>query len=114
MVNPFDEIEARLSNLENLLLDLKHETLPQLLKELINPGKRIVNIDGLMKAHPSIATSKQTIYNWTSSGKIPHSKRNGRPYFDLDEIDQWLMSEKKLTASEIQEEIENHIRTSRK
>lgn len=33
MTNPFAILEARLSNLEELILDLKHHTLPELLRQ---------------------------------------------------------------------------------
>lgn len=39
MSNPFETIDARLSNLENLLLDLKHQTLPELLRKKVITSK---------------------------------------------------------------------------
>ena len=33
---------------------------------------------------------RQTIYEWTRKGKIPHSKKGKRLYFSKRAIDQWL------------------------
>ena len=34
---------------------------------------------------------KKTLYNWTSSGSLPHSKPRGKLMFKRSEIDKWLM-----------------------
>jgi excisionase family DNA binding protein len=40
--------------------------------------------------------SKKHIYNLTSRSEIPHYKpRNKRVYFDREEIDRWMLTNKK-------------------
>lgn len=106
MVNPFESIENRLSNLETLLLELKHCTLPDLVKESLNKEPKIVSLEKLIELRPVLG-SKSTIYKKTYSGEIPHSKRGKRLFFDLEEIDAWMMENKVDRAKQIEEEVNN-------
>lgn len=54
---------------------------------------KVVDLNGLIKVRPIIG-SKSTIYKKVYQGIIPHSKRGKKLYFDLAEIDQWLMEHK--------------------
>ena len=103
MENPFLTIDARLENLESLLLDIKHKMISSLLSNLQEEKQQIVDLDGLLKARPFVG-SKSTIYKKVSRGEIPHSKRGKRLIFDLKTIDHWLLSNKIKTADEIQAE----------
>jgi len=66
------------------------------------PILRVVDLDGLLKERP-IVGSKSTIYKKVMKGDIPHSKRGKRLYFDLDTIDDWLLSNRTLTPTEIEQ-----------
>jgi len=47
---------------------------------------------------------KSGVYNLIYQNKIPHFKRGGRVYFDANEIDQWVRSDRRKTLKELQEE----------
>ena len=49
------------------------------------------------------------IYNLTSAQKIPFFKRGGRIYFDREEIDEWIRSDRRKTIKQLQDEAENAI-----
>jgi len=61
-------------------------------------GIRVVDLSGLLKARPFIG-SRSTIYKKAYQGLIPHSKRGKKLYFDLSEIDKWLLQNKVNTNS---------------
>ena len=64
-------------------------------------SQKVVDLDGLLKARPFIG-SRSTIYKKVSSGLIPHSKQGKRLIFDLNVIDQWLLSNQIKTTDEIE------------
>ena len=68
----------------------------------------VVDLDGLLKARPFIG-SRSTIYKKISKGLIPHSKRGKKLYFDLDEIDRWLLSNKVKSVTELENEAQNYL-----
>lgn len=81
--------------------------------ESSNQQSNIVDLDGLLEARPYIG-SRSTIYKKVRIGLIPHSKEGKKLYFDLQEIDKWLMSNKIKTPSQIQEEAQDYIKNKRK
>ena len=109
MENPFLKIDARLENLETLLLDIKHKTIPELINANDKSKQQVVDLDGLLIARPFIG-SRSTIYKKVSSGEMPHSKNGKRLIFDLHEIDDWLLSNKIKTTKEIQESARSYIK----
>jgi excisionase family DNA binding protein len=79
-------IDDRLRNIETLLLS----------------QKTVLNFDE-MAAYTGL--SKSYLYKLTSSGGIPCYKPQGKHiYFNKQEIDQWLMQNRKATKSEIEAE----------
>jgi excisionase family DNA binding protein len=52
-----------------------------------------------------LGCSKSYLYKLTSMNVVPHSKRGKRLYFDKKTLDQWLLSNKVKTVSEIESEI---------
>ena len=76
-------------------------------------SKKPMSIDDLAAY---IDTAKQTIYSWTSKGKIPHHKTpDGRKVFFIQsEIDQWLTSNRRDTTTEIQAQAAKHIEEQKK
>lgn len=103
MENPFLVISKKLESLEALILDLKNHTIPELANGENQTKQKIVDLDGLIKARPMIG-SKSTIYKKVSAGQIPHSKSGKRLIFDLNVIDQWLLSNQIKTTDEIEAE----------
>lgn len=104
MENPFATLAARLTNIETLLLDLKHGQP----NSSTQPQKRVVDINGLLEERPFIG-SRSTIYKKVSKGLIPHSKSGKRLIFDLQIIDDWLVSNTMKTAAEIEAEAEQYL-----
>ncbi len=85
----FRIIGERLSNIENLLL----------------VQKTVLNFD---ETAVYTGLSKSYLYKLTCSGGIPCYKPNGKKiYFDRQEIDKWLLQNKKATN----DEIESHAAT---
>jgi len=73
-----------------------------------HPKERVVDMDGLIKARPFIG-SRSTIYKKVSAGLIPHSKQGKRLIFDLNLIDDWLLSNKIKTVQEIAQETDEYL-----
>lgn len=66
MSNPFEVIDSRLSNIESLLLDIKHP-------ERKIPGKRFLSVEGLSEY---TGISEKAIRNFILEGKIESVKVN--------------------------------------
>ncbi len=86
MNNPFEILNDRLSNIENLLLDMKHSP-----KELIKTSNDDVWFDltELCEYLPD-KPKKPTVYTWISLGTIPFHKGKKKLRFLKTEIDEWL------------------------
>lgn len=69
MNNPFESIESRLSNIESLLLDIKHK--PKETENKLHSVKSLASLSGV---------SELTVRNWITEGKI-QAKRIGRRLF---------------------------------
>lgn len=53
---------------------------------------------------------KSFMYKLTSSGKIPHYKPLGKMiYFELDELEKWLLRNRIAPASEIDEQASTYV-----
>lgn len=72
----------------------------------------VVDLDGLIKARPFVG-SRSTIYKKVSRGEIPHAKSGKRLIFDLNAIDEWLLSNSIKTNLE-EEKKAAHILRGRK
>jgi len=69
MNNPFESIESRLSNIESLLLDIKHK--PKETENKLHSVKSLALLSGV---------SQLTVRNWIKEGKV-QAKRIGRRLF---------------------------------
>ena len=103
MINPFSEIDLRLSNIESLLLDIKHGGLNP--SPPTEPADRWFNVDELINYLPD-RPARQTIYGKVSSNEIPHYKDSKKLRFLKAEIDLWLKQGRKKTSLELQTDIE--------
>lgn len=97
MTNPFDSISERLSNIEMLLLDIKHQ-----------PGSSIqVSRDDLLNVQQAadfLHLKPPTIYRLVADRKIPFSKRSQKLYFSREELTAWVQAGRRRTREEIEVE----------
>lgn len=107
MTNPFEVIEARLSTIETLLIDIKHFKEEQ---STFNT-RQIFNLDQFCEY---TSLSKQTVYKKTSKGEIPHSKRGKRLFFEKASVDEWLLENRVGNKSEIEAKANNYLTTRRR
>lgn len=87
MQNPFESINLRLSNIENLLLDIKHNPkhTPEItVKDVSENRTRYMTLTEIFK-HKLI--SKPTFYKHLREGKITMYKLGGRSYVDKTEFE---------------------------
>ncbi|SMO83615.1 helix-turn-helix domain-containing protein [Gracilimonas mengyeensis] len=85
------ELDERLSRIEDLLLSQK---------TVLNFDETAV-YTGLSKSH---------LYKLTSTGGIPCYKPTGKKlYFDKEELDEWMLRNKKVSQDEIDDKAENFL-----
>ena len=105
MTNPFEAIDARLSNIESLLIDIKHGGKSLAAQTMPTHG-RVMTLPELV-AYSGMAAS--TIYKLTSSGDLPHSKRGKKLYFDREAIDAWLLERPAHTKSDTEKAVNQFL-----
>ena len=85
------ELDERLSRIENMLLS----------------QKTVLNFE---EASVYTGLSKSHLYKLTSTGGIPCYKPTGKKlYFDKEELDEWMLRNKKLSQDEIDDKAENYL-----
>ncbi len=82
MTNPFDVIDARLTNIENLLLDIKHDPKPPELPDRMD-------VEDLCR---DFGFSKAFVYRETSTGlkQMPCKRFGNRLVFSRKQILAWM------------------------
>lgn len=110
MTNPFEVLEARLSNIESLLLDLKHPTPSQKPPE---PEDDLMTVE---EAAQFLDLSVATIYTKTSKGELSFMKmkRGKRIYFSRKELIAYLEEGRQKTAAEIEATPEDYLKQPRR
>ena len=110
MINPFETIDARLSNIENLLLDLKHTSQNLNLQP---EDEMPITIE---KAAEIVNLSVDTIYGLIHRKKFPSNKPPGtkRHQFFKSELVDWIKSGRKKTSFEIKVERDNYLSAHKK
>ena len=106
MNNPFETIDARLSNIENLLLDLKH-----------TPNNQTPDAEQLLKIQEAakfLNLSVPTLYGYVHRAEIPCCKRAGRLYFYKHELMDWLKAGRKKTVTELALEADAYLSNQKK
>lgn len=83
MNNPFEVIDARLSNIETLLLDLKHDPKVTDNKSLLPERKTLHSIRELSDF---IGCSTVTGQKLKNSGQIPFRQIGRKVMFDTEEV----------------------------
>ena len=104
MNNPFEVIEARLNNIETLLLDLKHTP-----KELGDQPEtdELLTVQDTAKF---LSLSVPTIYTLISKGELPVMKRSKRCYFSRVDLMNYLKQGRKKTLAERANEADTYLK----
>lgn len=108
MNNPFEVIEARLSSIENLILDLKHQ--PKTV-EWKNESEQHLTIEETAKF---LSLSVPTVYGLIHKGKLVGMKPAKRRYFYKGELLNYLNQSRKKTCDEISIENDKFLANSKK
>jgi excisionase family DNA binding protein len=99
-------------NIDDFISDVANEVVKRIASQIENgphPEKdRWFNLDELTQYHPN-KPKKPTVYSWVNKGLIPHHKQGKKLAFLKSEIDAWLMEGKRLTQSEITDEVHSLI-----
>lgn len=103
MSNPFEVLEARLSMIENLLLDIKHQ--PQ--GDHVGQSKEILTVP---EAAAFLDIEIPTVYSKCSRGELPHSKRGNRLYFNREELIEYIRAGRKPTNAEIEASAHHNLK----
>jgi len=102
MHNPFENIDARLRNIEALLLDLKHPDSP-----VMNPEAD--QLFSTSQAADFLKLAKPTVYSMVSRGFLPANKRGSRLYFLRQELIEWVKEGKKKNKADLEDEVEEQL-----
>jgi excisionase family DNA binding protein len=95
MENPFESINARLHNIETLLMEIKFEVFEKA-NVCFSEPEQWFDLSELCQYHPD-KPSKATVYTWVSMGLIPVHKGGKKLRFLKSEIDNWLKGDDSLT-----------------
>lgn len=107
MNNPFELIEARLSSIETLILDLKQPTK-------VEPTEQPEQLLTVQEAAHFLNLTVPTIYSKVSKGELPVMKRSKRLYFSNTELMQYLKAGRKKSNAELEAEAEAYLSNNRK
>jgi excisionase family DNA binding protein len=108
MNNPFEVIEARLSSIENLILDLKHN--PQTVEPTDQPEQLLT----IQEAAEFLSLTVPTMYSKVSKREIPCMKRSKRLYFSRTELMEYVKAGRKKSNAEIEQEAEAYLSNTKK
>ncbi len=103
MNNPFETIDARLSNIETLLLDIKHNPKEQSDQP---PADELLTVSDCAKF---LTLSKATVYGLIAKGEIPVMKRSKRCYFSKVELINYLKQGKRKSFAETASEADQYL-----
>lgn len=95
------------TTLKNIVEQAVKKALEEFQAKETKTENQVVDLNGLLEARPHIG-SKSTIYKKVYQGLIPHSKRGKKLYFDLKEIDAWLMEHKIKSTSDLKQDLANY------
>lgn len=102
MNNPFEVIEARLSSIENLILDLKQPTK-------VEPTEQPEQLLSVQGAAQFLNLAVATIYSKVSREELPFMKRGNRLYFSSIELMEYLKQGRHKSNAEIEQEVERYL-----
>jgi len=107
MTNPFDLLEARLSNIETLLLELKHGHVQS------NPFPETDKLLTIKQAGELLNLSVPTLYSYVQKAAIPVCKRGKRLYFSEQELREWVKAGRKSTQKETESDADTFLKAKR-
>ena len=110
MNNPFEALEARLNNIETLLLDLKH--LPEEQRQQPTETDRWFDLTELCDYLPD-KPKKPTVYGWVHHRLIPVHKGTKKLRFLKSEIDNWIKQGRKKTLAETAIEADQYLKSKK-
>jgi excisionase family DNA binding protein len=108
MNNPFEVIEARLSSIESLILDLKHQ--PTKVEAALQSEQLLT----VQQAATFLNLTVPTIYGKVSKGELPVMKRGKRLYFSSTELLEYLKAGRKKSNAEIDSQAEAYFSAKKK
>jgi len=108
MSNPFEVIEARLSSIENLILDLKHQPTK------VEPTDQPEQLLTIQEAAEFLSLTVPTMYSKVSKGELPVMKRSKRLYFSRTELLEYLKDGRKKSNAEIEQEAKAYFLNNKK
>jgi len=108
MNNPFEVIEARLSRIENLILDLKHKPTK------VEPTDQPEQLLTIQEAAEFLCLTVPTLYSKCSKNELPYMKRSKRLYFSRTELLEYLKDGRKKSNAEIEQEAEAYLLNKKK
>lgn len=103
MNNPFEVIDARLSNIESLLLAIKHSSQ---VSTLSTEKDELLTVQDA--AH-FLSLSVPTIYSLISKGELPVMKRSKRCYFSKTDLLQYVRQGRKKTLAETERAANDYL-----
>ena len=106
-IQPIEEIEARLSSIEILLLDLKNNLK---MVEPTDPEKLLT----IQEAAEFLRLTVPTMYGKVSKGELPVMKRGKRLYFSRTELLEYLKDGRKKSNAEIEQEAKAYLLNNKK
>lgn len=69
---------------------------------------------GIKETSAFTGLSVDRLYHLTSDRLIPHFKKNGRIWFDKNELEEWIREDRVLTLEEINRAATTHVATRKK
>ena len=107
MHNPFELLEKRLSNIETILLDLKHQ--PKEVAPTEHPDQLLT----IQQAAELLSLTVPTLYTKVSKGELPSMKRGKRLYFSRAELLDYIKAGRKKSNAEVEAEAESYLSQGR-
>lgn len=97
MNNPFETLEARLSNIENLILEVKNQTKQS------DPANDQDEFLTIPQAAKLLHLSVPTIYGKTHRNELPFMKRGKRVLFSKKQLIEYMEQGRRFTNDELRE-----------
>lgn len=104
MNNPFEVLEARLSNIENLILEVKNQTKQS------DPANEQDEFLTIPQAAKLLHLSVPTMYGKTHRNQIPFMKRGKRVLFSKKQLIEYIEQGRKLTNDELKSQAHEYLK----
>lgn len=97
MQNPFEQLNERLHNIENMLMELQRDNNIKTSKTDDSVWFSLKELREYLPSKPAAST----VYGWVGNRQIPFIRRGKKLIFNKAEIDQWLTDGRVKTVNEI-------------